>query len=60
LIDPALPAEVVLYTLFARACDPVLSLLKAGGQYSDDEIIRHLLATCFHGLCGGPRKPAAA
>ena len=26
---PTLPGEVVLYTLFARACDPVLGLLKA-------------------------------
>ena len=26
-IDPALPPEVVLYTIFARACDPVLGFL---------------------------------
>ncbi len=50
LIQPALPPEVVLYTLFARACDPVLSLLKAGGQYSDERIIELLLSTCFGGL----------
>jgi hypothetical protein len=49
-LDPALPPEVVLYTLFARACDPVLGLLKAGGQYSDERIIELLLATCFRGL----------
>ena len=29
-LNPALPPEVILYTLFARACDPVLGLLKAG------------------------------
>ncbi len=50
-IDPALPGEVVLYTLFARACDPVLGLLKLGGQYSDERIIELLLSTCFDGLC---------
>lgn len=49
-IDPALPGEVVLYTLFARACDPVLGLLKVGGQYSDERIIELLLSTCFDGL----------
>ncbi len=49
-IDPELPAEVVLYTLFARACDPVLGLLKAGGQYPDEQIIALLLRTCFDGL----------
>ena len=49
-LNPALPSEVVLYTLFARACDPVLGLLKAGGNYSDERIIEVLLSTCFEGL----------
>jgi len=47
-----LPAEVVLYTLFARACDPVLSLLKANANHSDEQIIEVLLMTCFDGLAG--------
>lgn len=45
-----LPPELVLYTLFARACDPVLGLLKASGQHSDEQIITLLLRTCFDGL----------
>jgi TetR/AcrR family transcriptional regulator of autoinduction and epiphytic fitness len=49
-IDPALPPEVVLYTLYARACDPVLGLLKLSGQYSDERIVALLVATCFDGL----------
>ena len=49
-IDPALPPEVVLYTLYARACDPVLGLLKAGGNHSDEQIIQILLSTSFGGL----------
>lgn len=49
-IDPALPPEVVLYTLYARACDPVLGLLKLSGQYSDERIVEMLVATCFDGL----------
>jgi TetR/AcrR family transcriptional regulator of autoinduction and epiphytic fitness len=49
-LKPALPAEVVLYTLFARACDPVLGLLKASGNYSDEQIIEMLLTSCFEGL----------
>ena len=56
-IDPALAPEVVLYTLFARACDPVLGLLKAGGQHSDERIIDMLLSTCFNGLAGASTKP---
>jgi AcrR family transcriptional regulator len=51
-LDPTLPSEVMLYTLFARACDPVLGLLKLGGQYSDEQVIEMLLKTCFEGLCG--------
>jgi AcrR family transcriptional regulator len=49
-LNPKLPPELVLYTLFARACDPVLGLLKAGGNYSDEQIIELLLGTCFEGL----------
>jgi len=49
-LNPALPPEVILYTLFARACDPVLGLLKLTGQYGDEQIIELLLSTCFDGL----------
>lgn len=49
-LSPKTPTVVVLYTLYARACDPVPSFLKAGGQHSDEEIIDLVLATCFEGL----------
>ncbi len=49
-LNPKLPPEVILYTLFARACDPVLGLLKLTGQYGDEQIIELLLSTCFDGL----------
>jgi TetR/AcrR family transcriptional regulator, regulator of autoinduction and epiphytic fitness len=49
-LNPDLPPELVLYTLYARACDPVLGLLKGGGQYSNERIIDMLLLTCFRGL----------
>ena len=45
-----LPAEVVLYTLFARACDPVLGFLRASGRYSDAQIVELIVQTCFEGL----------
>lgn len=54
-----LPPELVLYTLFARACDPVLALLRLSGQYSDAQIIDLLLLTCFDGMVA-PAVPAAA
>jgi len=51
-LNRKLPPEVALYTLFARACDPVLGLLKASGQHGDEDIIEMLLSTCFDGLSG--------
>ncbi len=50
LINPKLPAIAVLYTLYARACDPVLEFLKMGELHTDAEIIELVLSTCFEGL----------
>ena len=50
-INPALPPIAVLYTLYARACDPVLGFLKGTGQFNDEQIIDMVLSTCFDGLC---------
>jgi TetR/AcrR family transcriptional regulator of autoinduction and epiphytic fitness len=52
-VNPKLPSELVLFTMFARACDPVLGMLKASGQYSDEQLVELLMATTFHGLAGG-------
>ncbi|MGA8514014.1 MAG: helix-turn-helix domain-containing protein [Burkholderiaceae bacterium] len=49
-ISAKLPAIVVLYTLYARACDPVLEFLKASGQYSDAQMTQMVISTCFDGL----------
>jgi TetR/AcrR family transcriptional regulator, regulator of autoinduction and epiphytic fitness len=49
-LDPTLPPELVLYTLFARACDPVLGVMRAGGNHSDEQIVDWLVSTCFKGL----------
>jgi TetR/AcrR family transcriptional regulator, regulator of autoinduction and epiphytic fitness len=52
-LDAKLPPEVILYTLFARACDPVLGVLKAGG-HPQEQIIDWVMATCFGGLLSRP------
>ena len=49
-LNPVLPPIAVLYTLYARACDPVLGFLKGSGLYSTDQIIDMVLSTCFDGL----------
>ena len=45
-----LPTEVVLFTIYARSCDPTLDYLRTGEQYTDDQVIDFLLTTCFSGL----------
>ena len=49
-INPALPPIAVLYTLYARACDPVLGFLKGSGQMDNAQIVDLVLSTCFDGL----------
>ena len=66
LIDAALPADFVLYTLFARACDPVLGMMKSSGQYRDEQIVDWLILVTFDGLTvrapvrTSPRRAKAA
>ena len=49
-ISAALPPELVLYTLYARACDPVPEFLRASGSHSHEQIIELVVTTCFDGL----------
>ena len=49
-INPGLPAVAVLYTLYARACDPVLEFLKMGEQHTEAQILDLVMSTCFDGL----------
>jgi TetR/AcrR family transcriptional regulator, regulator of autoinduction and epiphytic fitness len=49
-LNATLPPIAVLYTLYARACDPVLEFLKLGDQMTDEQIIDLVLKTCFEGL----------
>ncbi|MGQ3052549.1 MAG: TetR/AcrR family transcriptional regulator [Roseateles sp.] len=49
-VDAALPPELVLYTLFARACDPVLTAIRASGAHSDEQIVGWLVRTWLKGL----------
>jgi TetR/AcrR family transcriptional regulator, regulator of autoinduction and epiphytic fitness len=53
-LNRRLSPVAVLYTLFARACDPVLEFLKLGGQHSDEQIVEMMLSACFEGLGARP------
>jgi TetR/AcrR family transcriptional regulator of autoinduction and epiphytic fitness len=49
-LNAQLPPLAMLYTLYARACDPVVEFLKAGGQHSNEQIVELVVGTCFDGL----------
>jgi hypothetical protein len=53
-LDRSLPPELVLYTLFARACDPVPGMLKSSGRHSEEQVVEWVLATCFSGIGARP------
>jgi len=53
-----LPVAVVLFTIYARSCDPTLEFLRAAGEWSDDEIVAFMVDTCFAGIGKAP-APAA-
>ena len=52
-IDPKLPPEVVLLTIFARGCDPVPAFLKSGGNFTDEQIVQWVMTICLRGLRPG-------
>lgn len=49
-LNAQLPAIAILYTFFARACDPVVEFLKMGELFSDEQIAEMVLTTCFEGV----------
>ncbi|MBL0918796.1 MAG: helix-turn-helix transcriptional regulator [Hydrogenophaga sp.] len=53
-LSTALPPIAVLYTMYARACDPVLGFLKGAELYTREQIVEMVLTTCFDGLRARP------
>lgn len=49
-ISTVVPDELVMFTIFARACDPTLEFLRETGQYSDAQIVELMVHVCFKGF----------
>jgi AcrR family transcriptional regulator len=45
-----LPDDVMLYTIYARSCDPTVDYLRMFGKLSDQQIIDHMIDICFSGI----------
>ena len=52
LVDRTLPPDVIMFTIYARSCDPTLTFLRSTHSYSDEQVLEYLVRTCFAGLNG--------
>ena len=49
-LDAALPTDVILFSYYARTCDPAVEYLQKFSKMSDDDIVKHMLRVAFNGL----------
>ncbi|MBV1775902.1 TetR/AcrR family transcriptional regulator [Burkholderiaceae bacterium DAT-1] len=45
-----LPDDVILFSYYARTCDPTVEYLRTYSKMDDAEIIAHMLEVCFAGV----------
>lgn len=45
-----LPSDVILYSYYARTCDPAVEYLQRFSKMSKDDIVKHMLRVCFDGF----------
>ncbi|MRW88604.1 TetR family transcriptional regulator [Duganella sp. FT80W] len=50
LLNPALPSDVILYSYYARTCDPAVDYLQKFSKMASDDIVAHMLAVAFEGF----------
>lgn len=55
-----LPDDVILFSYYARTCDPAVEFLRVYSKMPDDSIVEHMLSVCFAGLAMPAREPAQA
>jgi AcrR family transcriptional regulator len=50
VIDPELPPDVIVFSLYARTCDPAVEYLRMTGRYTHQQIAAWLVGLAFAGL----------
>ena len=45
-----LPDDVILFSFYARSCDPAVEYLKLYSKLDNEAIIEHMISGCFDGL----------
>ena len=51
-INRGVPDDVIVYTLYARSCDPTIEYLRRDGKLTDEQIVEAMVEATFHGLAG--------
>jgi len=49
-LRPELPDSVILFSYYARTCDPTVDYLRLYAKMADEQIIEHLIAVFFRGV----------
>ena len=50
LLNQALPTDAILFSYYARTCDPAVDYLQKFSKMADDDIVRHMLTVAFDGF----------
>lgn len=49
-LDPHLHSDVILFSYYARSCDPAVDYLQKFSKMDSDTIVENMLRVCFQGL----------
>ena len=49
-LNPELPSDVILFSYYARTCDPAVEYLIKFSKMNHDDIVAHMLRVAFHGF----------
>lgn len=48
--DPHLPTDVILFSYYARTCDPAVDYLQKFSKMTTNDIVKHMLQVAFEGF----------
>ncbi|TFW16905.1 TetR/AcrR family transcriptional regulator [Massilia arenosa] len=49
-LNRELPPDVILFSYYARTCDPAVEFLQKYSKMAPDDVVRHMLTVCFDGF----------
>jgi AcrR family transcriptional regulator len=59
-LNAALPSDVILFSYYARTCDPAVEYLQKFSKMNNDDIVAHMLQVAFEGFRPGSESTAKA